>query len=605
MIAALLSSVAAAQPAEGANIDVHRLEGWAEDLRSGDEVRVREAVRHLGHLPATAMEAMGARLARTRRQVVPEEDGYDALRYFRHAVGSRRADDDVDIAPGVPAVLLERPSPAVGRTAERLLILRSLEAIRTVEAQKLMGDVLALTPSMWRWERRRLLARMGRRLLPGLIWLRGHREPDVRRWARAAVGRLRLNNPGLAVQGASDVELAELFEAYAAMRIMDAMPVIISYVGHEDDGVREAARSAMERYGQNGIWQLREAMRNQLGAEADLEVGWRETAQQLFDGLDERRLGPVTRRLEEALEATEAGNHAEALALADAVLLEAPAHPRRAELARVYASAAEDAGNEAHLQRAQWLAPTADVAARLAEMQRSSLEAAGLELAEEQAAQSDERVAPAPAADFTSSMRGFPIGGLALTLLAAFALWRKRSAIEEIVRRLQGTGTGPSPGCSKTQNAMGSARAFAARAHAVIAALSKRLRPFAQRTFDRVAPLAGRLRRFALHLHAGPEAVRDDARRAAERRAAENAPSPASPAGERPRHNPSTARTSLGALMLSPAADDPTTEPDATAPDVDETMPGTEAPTEDLPAPWLAAATTSPGAVEAPDTLPG
>lgn len=353
-------SLAFASPATADAPTVADIERWAGDLRSGDDALIGEAFRNLGQLNADALPAIEARLQRTSRQIVPEEDGADALRYFRHAVGSRRADDTIDIAPGIPQVVKERPSPDVGRSAERLLLLRSLERIGSVPAQRLIGDVLALTPSMWRRERRHLIERMGARLLPGLLWMRAHDEPDVRRWARAAIGRLGLNEPGRAVQEEDPERLSGILEAYGATREMEAMTVIISFVGHSDDRVRQAARDAMNLFGRNGIWQLREGMRNQLGQEADHEWGWQRTSNLLYEGLDAQRLGPVTERLERGIQHLEAGELAEARALFDAALIREPMHPRRSELAEHYARFAADASGsekETLLQRALWLNP--------------------------------------------------------------------------------------------------------------------------------------------------------------------------------------------------------------------------------------------------------
>jgi hypothetical protein len=336
------------------------IERWAGDLRSGDDSLIAGAFENLGRLNADALPAIEARLQRTSRQIVPEEDGRDALRYFRHAVGSRRADDTDDIAPGIPQVVNERPSPDVGRSAERLLLLRSLERIGSVPAQRLMGDVLALTPSMWRRERRLLLERMGARLLPGLLSMQAHDEPDVRRWARSAITQLGLNQPGRAVQEEDPERLAGILEAYGTTREMDAMTVVISFVGHRDERVRRAAREAMNLFGRNGIWQLREGMRNQLGQEADHDWGWQRTASLLYEGLDAQRLAPVTEQLEQGIQHVEAGELTQARELFDAALIREPMHPRRAELAEHYARFATDASGpekETLLQRALWLNP--------------------------------------------------------------------------------------------------------------------------------------------------------------------------------------------------------------------------------------------------------
>ena len=343
-----------------AEIGVDEIVGWAGDLRSTDSVRRVRAVQQLGHLPASALPGIRQRLSDTSRQIIPDEDGYDAFRYFRHAVGSRRADDMVDIAPGILPVLEERRSPVIGRAAERLLLLRSLEGIATVPAMILMGDVLALTPPMWRWERRRLIDRMGERLVPGLIALRGHEQQAVRSWARGALSQVGRAEPGQAVQEENPELLAGILTAYGEIHDMNAMTVVISFVGHADDRVRLAARNAMTSYGRNGIWQLREAMRNQLGQEADHAWGWRRTADVLYNGLDEQRLGPATAQLERGLLAM-TDDPLAARQEFEALLVAAPNHPRLAELAPHYAAFAEQTTDRAErqrlLQRALWFAP--------------------------------------------------------------------------------------------------------------------------------------------------------------------------------------------------------------------------------------------------------
>ena len=354
-LCALVVFAAALPSARAEDVTLEALEGWAEDLTSEDAAKRDVAFEALRTLPRSALPAIDARIARTRRQEVPEEDGYDALRFFRHATGSRRADDMGDIAEGVLAVLAERRSRDVGRTAERLLYLRSLEGMGDVEAQRRIGDVFALTPRMWRWEQRRLVERMGRRLVPGLLILRGHEDPNVRRWARTSLEEVGADTPARAVQEEDPEILAAILDAYGDAREMDAMNVVISFVGHPDDRLRDAARGAMDKFAHNGIWRLREAFRSQLGEDADTEWGWRRTSQLLYERLDAERLAPVDAILEEGLAALEAGDEVTARERFDAVLLAAPEHPRRAILGPGYARLAH--GDPALLRRAIRLAP--------------------------------------------------------------------------------------------------------------------------------------------------------------------------------------------------------------------------------------------------------
>lgn len=343
--------------------DIERMAG---DLRSRNEETRRSAFESLRTLPASALPAVQERLRYTQRQRVPAEDGYDTLRLFRHAVGSRRADDVVDIAPGILTVLGERRGPIVGRVAERLLLLRALENMGTLDAQRTMGDVFALTPQMWRWERKRVVKRLGRTILPGLIVARAHRDVSVRRWARWGVDELDLSQPGRAVQGLEVSALTPLVSAYGEVRDMDAMPVVVSYIDHEDEGLRHAARESIARYGRNAIWKLREAYSLRLGTDADTQWGWRTTMERLFSGLDEQRLAPATEQLDAGLAALASGDlSAMEQAFGRALLLE-PEHPRRAEMAPGYVRLAAEHPTESaqYLRRALLLAPESADASR-------------------------------------------------------------------------------------------------------------------------------------------------------------------------------------------------------------------------------------------------
>lgn len=333
----------------------------AEDLRADDAAERERAVQYLSTLPESALPAIAERLRQTRRQEIPEEDGYDALRFFRHATGSLRADDMIDIVPGILPTLAERQSTVVGRTAERLLYMRSLEAIGTTESQVMIGDILALTSRMWRWERRRLVERHGASLLPGLLILRNHPESPVRVWARWAIEELGMELPAEALQQDDPMLVARILRAYGESRDMDSMEVVISFVGHPAAPIREAARWSMEQFAHNGIWQLRKAMRNQLGRDADHSWGWEHTARELYEGLDEARLAPLEAVLDEGLAAAESGDVPTATAKLDEVLRAAPMHPRRPAIAEAYLALAEadPASAERFVRRAALLAPDA------------------------------------------------------------------------------------------------------------------------------------------------------------------------------------------------------------------------------------------------------
>ncbi|MCB9613305.1 MAG: hypothetical protein H6722_12715 [Sandaracinus sp.] len=369
VVALLATAVAHAQPDAvassalvevGPAVSVTELERLAGELRSEDAAVREHAFERLGHLPASALPAITERVRYLARLVIPPEDGEEALQRFRHATGSRRADDMIDVAPGILAVLAEDRSPDVGRSAERVLLIRSLEQIGTLDAWRTMADVYALSPEMWRWELRRALVRLGPRLMPALILARSHRDAVLRRWARDGADALRLANPADALQVEDLGQLAQLVTAYSEVRDLDAMPVIVGFVDHPDPPLREAARMAMERYGQNGIWQLRIAFRHKLAAEADLQWGWRRTMTELWSRLDEVRLAPQSARIDAAKQAMDEGRARDALGELELVLRETPTPPRADELASMLARLAtelDDAEAIRLLRRALWLAP--------------------------------------------------------------------------------------------------------------------------------------------------------------------------------------------------------------------------------------------------------
>ena len=285
----------------------------------------------------------------------------------------------VDIAPGILPVITKTRSAAYGRMAERVLLARSLEKIGTIEAHRVMLDIYALTSGMWRWELHRFAQRQGMKALPILIEGRAHSDARVRIYCRQAIGEMEMKDRGAAVRQDDPIVLAGVLRAYGKIRDMESMPVVVSFIGVHDDRVRDAAREAMREFGRNGVWQLRLAMKNQLGRDADSSWGWQRTMRVLYEGLDARRLRSANERLEQGLSAMEQENAAEAVRLFDEVLLEEPLLPRRIEMAPAFAALAEqteDESEKARLRhRAVWLDASGPWRARMmAEQAEADLE---------------------------------------------------------------------------------------------------------------------------------------------------------------------------------------------------------------------------------------
>lgn len=335
----------------------------ARDLGSEDASVRRAAAERLRTLPREALPAIAERLSRLRRGRPPTEDAANALTTIRRAAGSRRADDLIDIAPGVEIALESDRSATMLRVAEPLLLLRSLERLGTTESLRLVPDVLRLDGEPWRMEGRRVTLRMGDRIAAAAIYARSADDNgEGRIWARWTTDRLDLDNPGGLAQRMSGADLADVLAAYAATHTLAAIPVVASFVDADQRRLRDAAREALRGYRQNAIWVARETFETRLGEEPDLGWGWERTLDELYERLDAARSAHVHSALREATAALERADAAAARSSLDRALVRSP-ELATLEAARLYARiAAVDSDVEerdALLRRALTLAPDA------------------------------------------------------------------------------------------------------------------------------------------------------------------------------------------------------------------------------------------------------
>lgn len=356
LLLAILPGVAEAQPgppeqaAEG-DPRLRHLEALLARLESPEEAERQAAYAALTTLDASMLPALRARLARAVRRRPDTARATEVFNRIRRAAGSERADDDVDIAPGVLAVLREDRSERVLQIVEPLLLWRALEHIGTFEAGQAMYPLIGLDDGLWRWEERRVVSRMGGGIMAAAIAGRNHPDAAVRAWASSTMRRLHADEPGLAVQELSHQELADVLRAYAMLRMQSAMRVVVSYVGSEQRTVRHAARWAIEQYGANAIWILRTEHHVKLGEHAPEQWGWRRVAEAIYAHADAQRMEPVRRAREAGLIAKSRGDLREMRARFDEVLARAPEPEDPAPLAEGYAALA---AHEASPERRAW-----------------------------------------------------------------------------------------------------------------------------------------------------------------------------------------------------------------------------------------------------------
>ena len=339
----------------------------ARELCSDEAASRHAAVDQLQTLPAEALPAIAERLSRLRRGRPPREDAANALTAIRRAAGSRRADDMIDIAPGVEVALETDRSPTMLRVAEPLLLLRSLERLGTTDALRLVPEVLRLDGEPWRMEGRRVTLRLGDRIAAAAIYARSADDnAEGRNWARWTTDRLDLDNPGGLAQRMSGTDLADVLAAYSATHTLAAIPVVASFVDADQRRLRDAAREALRGYRQNGIWVARETFETRLGEEPELAWGWERTLDELYDRLDAARSTHVHTALAEASAALERGNGREATTSLDRALVRSP-ELATLEAATLYGRIAlleQGPARDALLRRALTIAPDAPEADR-------------------------------------------------------------------------------------------------------------------------------------------------------------------------------------------------------------------------------------------------
>lgn len=308
--------------AEAESIDLSAL---ALGLRhESDEARA-EAAEKLSQLSREDLPAIDARLTALKRRVIDPEEGYQALRSFAHAVGSRRADDPIDIEPGIHQRLKEsRPSVVEAAIAEELLLLRSLEKMRSARAYRRAAQIFALHFDVFRWEARHSMARMGFLAMPAILDGISSGDAGLAAASRAAHAALGQPGPAEALRELEGEDRAELLLVYASRRVMDAMESAAIFLNDPDPVVRRAAIAAVKRYGRNAIWQIREAALLFLGEELDRSMGHEESLEYLLKRLDVQRAKPQLLLLQQSRRFLEEGELEKARAAVDRLWAERP-----------------------------------------------------------------------------------------------------------------------------------------------------------------------------------------------------------------------------------------------------------------------------------------
>jgi tetratricopeptide (TPR) repeat protein len=256
---------------------------------------------------------------------------------------SRARSADSDLADA----LVDMGPPTTGdsggyRTAvTTALLLEALAHIGTTPAARQLVKVAVDHGGAFRPDVAAHVKSLGDKAVPALLETRKAPSSELRHWAYSQLEGMGKRLPGDAVQTKDNQVLADVLRAFAHLHDMDSLPVLLSFVSSDRAQVRTAAREALEAFGQDAVWKLREAYSNVTGKAAP--EGWQaaEVAKELFAAHDRLRLQEVYGLVDEGLAREKEGKLEEAVAAFDQALAREPMIERRGEMVSAYAAYAK------------------------------------------------------------------------------------------------------------------------------------------------------------------------------------------------------------------------------------------------------------------------
>ncbi len=288
----------------------------------------RAAAAALGALGSDATAAVTQKLAELRRGGDGGMGG--AVRAVRDRSGKEGSFDLLE------ALVAQKPDAATTRALTVTSLLRALAHMGTTPAARQLVLLASEAGGVLRPELTRQMKAMGDRAVAALIEARRDPSNETRTWASNLLEAMGKRTPGEAVQVKDNQALADVLGAYAGIKDLDALPVVLSFVSSDRAQVRAAARAATLAYGQDALWKLREAYAALMGEQAPEGIAAVDLAKKLFDAYDRFRLQEVYALLARGLAEQKDDKLATAVADFDEVLARQPMLDRRAEMVPAY-----------------------------------------------------------------------------------------------------------------------------------------------------------------------------------------------------------------------------------------------------------------------------
>jgi tetratricopeptide (TPR) repeat protein len=292
----------------------------------------RAAAAALASLGPDAIPAVTQKLADLRK------GGDGGMHAAIKALRDRGGKEGADL---LEALVQQRPDAPTQRALTAVALLRGLSHAGTTPAARQLVLLASDAGGILRPELSRQMKAMGDRAVAALIEARRDPSPETRTWAANLLETMGKHTAGDAVQTKDNQALADVLRAYATIKDLEALPVVLSFVNSDRALVRAAAREATLAYGQDAVWKLREAYAALTGDAAPEGIAAPELAKKLFDAYDRFRLQEVYALLDKGLAAQQNGKTDEAIAAFDEALARQPMLDRRAEMVPAYVAYAE------------------------------------------------------------------------------------------------------------------------------------------------------------------------------------------------------------------------------------------------------------------------
>ena len=234
------------------------------------------------------------------------------------------------------------------RAASRVMAMVSaLLAEATMAAYKVVLDFSPRHAGVFRQTIGEMIVARGLDALPALVYGRGSKDPEMHMFAVAWIRDMGDPLLGEQVNGVENPRrLAQLLEAYASVKELDAIDVTVSLTNHESAFVRQAARRCIEVYGANARWPMRRLYENTFGREPADGTDVPQWSRELYDRFDSLRLAGTAATFEAGRAAGAAGDLAKMDALYRQVLRDAPMFSSRHEMAAGFLALARVCGDE-------------------------------------------------------------------------------------------------------------------------------------------------------------------------------------------------------------------------------------------------------------------